>query len=117
MGRALAEVGMAAGGGVELGCVVAAAGAPGASDPDLSRGMLADCELYSQLGYGTAWVPEHHFSDYFRTPDPRLLIAHLVGRRPELSIGTCVIVAPWHRPLRLAGQIAMLTELTGQRLH
>jgi alkanesulfonate monooxygenase SsuD/methylene tetrahydromethanopterin reductase-like flavin-dependent oxidoreductase (luciferase family) len=108
---------MAAGGGAEFGCVVAAAGAPGASDSDLYRGMLADCELYSGLGYGTAWVLEHHFSDYFPTPDPALLIAHLAGRHPELSFGTCVIVTPWHHPLRLAGQIAMLTELTSQPLH
>jgi alkanesulfonate monooxygenase SsuD/methylene tetrahydromethanopterin reductase-like flavin-dependent oxidoreductase (luciferase family) len=108
---------MAAAGGVEFGCVVAAAGAPGASDRDLYRGMLADCGLYLQLGYDTAWVLEHHFSDYFPTPDPALLIAHLAGRYPELSFGTCVIVTPWHQPLRLAGQIAMLTELTDRPLH
>ncbi len=108
---------MGAGEGVELGCVIAAAGAPGASDLDLYHGMLADCELYSQLGYGTAWVLEHHFSDYFPTPDPAVLIAHLAGRHPQLSFGTCVIVTPWHQPLRLAGQIAMLTELTDQPLH
>jgi alkanesulfonate monooxygenase SsuD/methylene tetrahydromethanopterin reductase-like flavin-dependent oxidoreductase (luciferase family) len=108
---------MGAGEGVEFGCVIAAAGAPGASDLDLYHGMLADCELYSQLGYGTAWVLEHHFSDYFPTPDPAVLIAHLAGRHPQLSFGTCVIVTPWHQPLRLAGQIAMLTELTDQPLH
>jgi alkanesulfonate monooxygenase SsuD/methylene tetrahydromethanopterin reductase-like flavin-dependent oxidoreductase (luciferase family) len=108
---------MAGGGSVEFGCVVAAAGAPGASDTELYRGMLADCDLYSQLGYGTAWVLEHHFSDYFPTPDPAVLIAHLAGRHPELSFGTCVIVTPWHHPLRLAGQIAMLTELTDRPLH
>lgn len=108
---------MAAAGDVEFGCVVAAAGAPDASDRDLYRGMLADCELYAQLGYDTAWVLEHHFSDYFPTPDPALLIAHLAGRYPELSYGACVIVTPWHHPLRLAGQIAMLTEFTDRPLH
>ena len=106
-----------AAGGVEFGCVIAAAGSPEASDFDGYRGMLADCELYSQLGYDTAWVLEHHFSDYFPTPDPAVLIAHLAGRYPHLSFGTCVIVTPWHHPLRLAGQIAMLTELTDRPLH
>lgn len=28
-----------------------------------------------------------------------------------------MIVTPWHNPLRLAGQIAMLTQLTDQPLH
>ena len=65
---------MAASAGVEFGCVVAAAGAPGASDRDLYRGMLTDCEVFSQLGYRTVWVLEHHFSDYFPTPDPGLQI-------------------------------------------
>src|ERR1700683_2592003 len=93
---------MAAPGDVEFGCVVAAAGAPDASDRDLYRGLLADCELYAQLGYDTAWVLEHHFSDYFPTPDPALLIAHLAGRYPELSYGACAIVTQFtDRPRHL----------------
>ncbi len=108
---------MAAGRDVEFGCVVAAAAAPGSSDRELYQGMLGDCELYSELNFGTIWVLEHHFSDYFPTPDPAVQIAHLAGRFPELGFGTCVIVTPWHNPLRLAGQIAMLTQLTDQPLH
>lgn len=108
---------MAAGGNVEFGCVVAAAAAPGARDRELYQGMLADCAHYSQLGFGTIWVLEHHFSDYFPTPDPAVQIAHLAGRFPRLGFGTCVIVTPWHNPLRLAGQIAMLTQLTDRPLH
>jgi alkanesulfonate monooxygenase SsuD/methylene tetrahydromethanopterin reductase-like flavin-dependent oxidoreductase (luciferase family) len=108
---------VAADGDVQFGCVVAAAAAPGASDRELYQGMLGDCELYSELGFGTIWVLEHHFSDYFPTPDPAVLIAHLAGRFAGLGFGTAVIVTPWHNPLRLAGQIAMLTQLTDQPLH
>jgi alkanesulfonate monooxygenase SsuD/methylene tetrahydromethanopterin reductase-like flavin-dependent oxidoreductase (luciferase family) len=111
------EVAVAASGNVEFGCVVAAAGAPGVGDHELYRDMLTDCELFAELGFGTAWVLEHHFSDYFPVPDPVVLISHLAGRFPELGFGTCVIVTPWHNPLRLAGQIAMLTQLTDQPLH
>src|SRR5689334_8926760 len=108
---------MAGSKGVEFGCVVAAAGAPGASDHELYEGMVADCELFSELGFGTIWVLEHHFSDYFPAPDPAVQIGHLAGRFPELGFGTCVVVTPWHNPLRLAGQIAMLTQLTDRPLH
>ena len=108
---------MAGNKGVEFGCVVAAAGAPGASDHELYEGMVADCELFSELGFGTIWVLEHHFSDYFPAPDPAVQIGHLAGRFPELGFGTCVVVTPWHNPLRLAGQIAMLTQLTDRPLH
>ena len=98
---------MVAGKKVEIGCVLAAAGAPGATDHELYRGMLDDCELFAQLGFGTMWVLEHHFSDYFPAPDPAVQISHLAGRFPGLGFGTCVLVTPWHNPLRLAGQITM----------
>ncbi|HXL19670.1 MAG TPA: LLM class flavin-dependent oxidoreductase, partial [Streptosporangiaceae bacterium] len=102
---------------VEIGCVLAAAGAPGSSDHELYQGMLDDCAHFSELGFSTVWVLEHHFSDYFPSPDPVVQISHLAGRFPELGFGTCVIVTPWHNPLRLAGQIAMLTQLTDRPLH
>ena len=76
---------MAAGGNVEIGCVLAAAGAPGASDHELYQGLLADCALFRELGFGTVWVLEHHFSDYFPAPDPAVQISHLAGRFPELG--------------------------------
>ena len=57
------------------------------------------------------WLIEHHFSDYFPTPSPLILASHIAGRFPELSLGTCVVVLPWYEPLRLAGEIAMLSLL------
>jgi alkanesulfonate monooxygenase SsuD/methylene tetrahydromethanopterin reductase-like flavin-dependent oxidoreductase (luciferase family) len=102
---------------VEFGFVACAAGAPEASDSEFYRALLADCERNQALGYSAAWALEHHFSDYFPTPDPMLLLSHLAARFPDLALGTCVIVTPWHNPLRLAEQIAMVSVLSKQRLH
>lgn len=102
---------------VEFGWVASAAGAPGAADEEFYEGILADCGLNRSLGYSTAWVLEHHFSDYYPTPDPMLLLSHISARFPELSLGTCVIVTPWHNPLRLAGQIAMMSILSRRPMH
>lgn len=102
---------------VSFGVVASAADAPGTSDADIYRTMLEDVEYHAELGYGTMWLIEHHFSDYFPTPSPLLLAAHIAGRFPELSLGTCVLVLPWYEPLRLAGEIAMLSLLTEQPLH
>lgn len=104
-------------GHVTFGVVAAAADAPGASDPEIYRTLLEDVEYHAELGYGTVWLLEHHFSDYFPTPSPVVLASHIAGRFPELSLGTCVIVLPWYEPLRLAGEIAMLSLLTEQPLH
>jgi alkanesulfonate monooxygenase SsuD/methylene tetrahydromethanopterin reductase-like flavin-dependent oxidoreductase (luciferase family) len=102
---------------VEFGFVASAADAPGTPDHELYRTVLEDVEFHAELGYTTAWLIEHHFSDYFPTPSPLLLASHIAARFPELSLGTCVLVTPWYQPLRLAGEIAMLSLLTDQPLH
>ena len=91
--------------------------AQGTSDSDLYRLALEDAALAERLGYAGVWALEHHFSDYYPTPDPMLFLAHVAGRFPTLELGTMVIVAPWHHPLRLAEQIAMLSVLSKADLH
>jgi alkanesulfonate monooxygenase SsuD/methylene tetrahydromethanopterin reductase-like flavin-dependent oxidoreductase (luciferase family) len=103
--------------GFELGFVAAPVAGPGIPDAALYDEILADCELHAGLGYTAAWVLEHHFSDYFPMPGPLLVLAHIAGRYPELALGTCVLVTPWHEPLRLAGEIAALSHLTRRHLH
>jgi alkanesulfonate monooxygenase SsuD/methylene tetrahydromethanopterin reductase-like flavin-dependent oxidoreductase (luciferase family) len=102
---------------VTFGIAASAADAPGTSDAELYRVLLEDVEHHVALGYGHVWLLEHHFSDYFPTPSPLLLASHLAARFPQLSLGTCVLVTPWYEPLRLAGEIAMLSLLTEQPLH
>jgi alkanesulfonate monooxygenase SsuD/methylene tetrahydromethanopterin reductase-like flavin-dependent oxidoreductase (luciferase family) len=102
---------------VTFGIAASAAGAAGTSDAELYRLLLEDVEYHASLGFGNVWLLEHHFSDYFPTPSPLLLASHLAARFPQLSLGTCVLVTPWYEPLRLAGEIAMLSLLTRQPLH
>jgi alkanesulfonate monooxygenase SsuD/methylene tetrahydromethanopterin reductase-like flavin-dependent oxidoreductase (luciferase family) len=44
-------------------------------------------------------------------------MSHVAARFPQLDLGTCVVVLPWYDPLRLAGEIAMLSLLTERSLH
>lgn len=103
--------------GIRFGFVASAAGAPGATDAELYRALLEDVDWHADLGFSTAWFIEHHFSDYFPTPSPLVLMSHVAARHPQLELGTCVLVLPWYDPLRLAGEIAMLSLLTEQPLH
>lgn len=102
---------------IEFGFVAAPVGANETSDPELYEEILADCEHHRALGFGTAWMLEHHFSDYFPTPSPLTYLAFVAGRFPELALGTCVLVTPWYDPLRLAEEIAMVSHLTERELH
>jgi alkanesulfonate monooxygenase SsuD/methylene tetrahydromethanopterin reductase-like flavin-dependent oxidoreductase (luciferase family) len=40
------------------------------------------------------------------------MLAHIAARCPKLGLGTAVIVTPWHQPIRIAEEIAMLSLLT-----
>ncbi len=95
----------------------AATGPDKSSDADRYAQMITDCRVGEEQGYKTAWLLEHHFTDYFPTPSPLLAAAHISAACPKLSIGTCVIVAPWYNPLRLAEEIAMMSHFCANELH
>src|SRR6195256_3405926 len=102
---------------IAFGFQAAAAGDGGQSDDQLYRDLMSDCALGHRLGYDAAWLLEHHFSDYYPTPSPLLMMAHIAAKFPDLSLGTSVLVLPWYHPLRLAEEIAMLNLLTRGTLH
>jgi len=67
------------------------------------------------LGFGSAWFSEHHFADddYLSSP---LLLAGAVGTRTtRMRVGTNVVVAALHHPVRLAEDSTALALLTGDR--
>ena len=102
---------------IEFGFVAASSGETNLSDAGTYDEILADCELGQELGFGTAWMIEHHFSDYYPTPNPLAFLSFIAARFPDLALGTCVMVTPWYEPLRLAEEIAQLNALTKQPLH
>lgn len=86
-------------------------------DHDLYEEVIEDCKLGDRLGYEAAWMLEHHFSDYYPTPSPLVFMSHIAAECPNLGLGASVLVIPWHHPLRLAGEISMLSALTNGTLH
>lgn len=87
-------------------------GPRGLSDDQLYREAMEDTRLGHALGYDSAWALEHHFTPYFPQPDLSVYLANIAAQCPGIGLGTCVIVLPWHHPLRLAEQIAMLSLLS-----
>ena len=95
-----------------FGWMMGAVGEDGASDATLYRNMMSDADLGYALGYDAPWVVEHHFSNYYPTPSPLVVLSHIAAKYPDFGLGTAVIVTPWHHPLRIAEEIAMLTLLS-----
>lgn len=83
----------------------------GASDARMYREAIVDAQFAQDLGFDAVWMVEHHFSDYYPTPNPLMLLSHIAAACPGLGLGTGVMVLPWYDPLRFAEDVAMLATL------
>jgi alkanesulfonate monooxygenase SsuD/methylene tetrahydromethanopterin reductase-like flavin-dependent oxidoreductase (luciferase family) len=68
------------------------------------------------LGYDSVWTVEHHFTDYTMSPNPLQFLSWVAGRTTRVKLGSMVCVLPWHDPLRLAEEIAVLDHLSDGRV-
>jgi alkanesulfonate monooxygenase SsuD/methylene tetrahydromethanopterin reductase-like flavin-dependent oxidoreductase (luciferase family) len=68
------------------------------------------------LGFDVLWSAEHHFFDYSFCPDNLQLMTYLAGVCPDIDLGTAAVILPWHDPLRVAEQAAVLDLLCKGRL-
>ena len=84
-------------------------------DAQFIREEFTQLELADELGFDSIWMTEHHFSDYSISPNPLFYLAYLAGRTRRARLGTQVVVAPWHDPVRLAEEISMLDHMSGGR--
>lgn len=78
---------------------------------------LALWEQADRLGYGTAWLVEHHLMPEFsHSTAPDLVLAAASQRTERLRLGLGVVPLPYHHPLRVAQRVGMLDQLSGGRL-
>lgn len=87
----------------------------GAPHDQIYAETLDQIALAERLGFGECWFAEHHFSDYSLLPSPNLLIAAALQRTTRMRFGNYINVLPFHNPVRLAAEAAMLDNLAGGR--
>lgn len=85
------------------------------SDHDLIREVLSLVQTAESFDYDFVFAPEHHVSPYGLMTDPLQFMTFLAGRTRKINLGTTVVVLPWHHPLRVAEQIALLNNLAPDR--
>jgi alkanesulfonate monooxygenase SsuD/methylene tetrahydromethanopterin reductase-like flavin-dependent oxidoreductase (luciferase family) len=87
----------------------------GRSDASVVGEHLTMGDLAEPLGFDSLFALEHHFTGYAMSPAPTQLLSYYAGRTKRISLGTAVIVLPWHDPVRVAEQIALLDIMCGGR--
>src|SRR5712692_8298020 len=73
-------------------------------------------ELAEPLGFDSIWSVEHHFTDYTMCPDVMQFLSYMAAKTSSAKLGSMVVVLPWHDPMRVAEQVAMLDNLSGGRM-
>lgn len=86
------------------------------SDVEVYRTDLRLARLAEPLGFDSVWGVEHHFTDYTMCPDVLQFLSYVAGACERIQLGSMVVVLPWHDPIRVAEQIAMLDHMSGGRL-
>ncbi len=91
-------------------------GADGAPT-DRVREVVDLAEAAETAGLSSLWVAEHHFHAGGVCPSPPVLLAACGARTRRLRLGALVSVLPFHRPIDVAEEYALLDRLLGGRLN
>ncbi|HTY55572.1 MAG TPA: LLM class flavin-dependent oxidoreductase [Candidatus Binataceae bacterium] len=68
------------------------------------------------LGFDSVWPAEHHFSDYGYCASPAVSLAAIASVTKRIRLGTGIVVLPFHNPIRVAEEYAMLDLMSDGRV-
>jgi alkanesulfonate monooxygenase SsuD/methylene tetrahydromethanopterin reductase-like flavin-dependent oxidoreductase (luciferase family) len=92
-------------------------GPPAISDEQLMREHYHLGSLVEPLGFDTLWAFEQHAAPYILIPDPHQYLTYFAARTSRIDFGSMIVVLPWHNPVRVAEQVAVLQHQMGRGRH
>ncbi len=73
-------------------------------------------KLADELGFYGVTLAEHHFNNYICNPSDLQYVAYFAAHTQRIRFMTTVLVLPYHHPLALAEEIALVDWMTKGRL-
>src|SRR2546421_291152 len=89
---------------------------PSLTHAEVFRRELEQMAWTEELGFDSIWLTEHHFIEYGLSVSPAVLAAAAAMRTRRVRIGLAAAILPFHDPVRLAEELAMVDVLSGGRL-
>ena len=91
--------------------------APGHSELQRYKDIIAQIELGDAVGFDTVWLGEIHFIREFSIlADPLMVLAAAAQRTSRIRLGTAVTLLPLHSPIKIAEEAAIADILSDGRL-
>jgi len=85
-------------------------------DADRIEQQIEQVRFAERLGFGDVWLTEHYFTGESVYNDALLFAAAVAMRTERIRIGFAVVQLPFHHPVRLAVQLALLDNLSRGRI-
>src|SRR5215468_12396662 len=74
-------------------------------------------ERADALGYASVKTVEHYFHDYGgHSPNPIVLLSAIAARTRRIRLITGAVIPAFNHPIKLAGELAMLDNISNGRL-
>jgi probable F420-dependent oxidoreductase len=83
---------------------------------EIYQESLALATEAERLGFDSVWLSEHHLTEDGYLPSVFPALAAIAARTTRVRLGTAMLLAPLHHPLRLAEDVAVTDLLTDGRL-
>src|SRR5262249_30775635 len=80
------------------------------------REALEEVTRAEELGFDSVWMEEHHSVTDHYWPSPLTVLAGFATRTSRMTLGTDIVVAAFHHPVRLAEDVAMLDVMSPGRV-